>query len=318
MIIQGAITNIYRTWPTLVLSVCTILASGVSWAQYNGHNMRGDFGMFSGTQPAPGFYAGLLAVNYDVDTVQDRNGDSIGAGEGGLDVRAIAPYFWWVNDYKVLGGNYSLFVSPSWTDNSLEAPSLGVSSDTEVGAGDLYIQPINLGWSGNRADYMAGLGVFAPTGRYSDGASDNTGLGMWSWEIFGGATVYLNDARSWSFSAMAFYETHSSKEDSDVTVGDILTFEGGLGKSWAEGAAAFGLSYFAQWKLTEDEQGGLKNPNKHEIFGIGPELVLPLASKQKYYGTLSFRYLFDFNVKSNTEGDTALLMATFVVPPLVY
>jgi hypothetical protein len=294
-----------------------IVVSSNTFAQYNGHNLRGDFGLFSGSQPGPGWYAGVLGVNYDVDSLRDRNGDNLVTAGGSLEVNAIAPYAWWVSDKKVFGGNYSVFVSASWADNALEAPALGLSSDTGIGTGDLYVQPINLGWHTDSADFMAGLGVFAPTGRYTDGASDNTGLGMWSYELYGGTTVYLNEDRSWSFAALAFYETHSSKDDSDVKVGDILTIEGGLGKSWANGAAALGVSYFAQWKVSEDELGrGISNPNKHKIFGAGPELMLPIASKEKFYGTLNLRYLWDFGVESNTEGNTFILMATFPIPSI--
>jgi hypothetical protein len=309
-------TNVEQVLLQIVIGFAFIIASGHVHAQFNGHNLRGDFGLFSGSQPAPGWYAGFMGVNYEADSLQDRNEDQIGTG-GNLDVNAVAPYFWWVSDKKVFGGNYSVFASPSWTDNSLEAPALVIASDTDLGAGDLYVQPINLGWHTETADFMAGLGVFSPTGRYSDGASDNTGLGMWSYELYGGTTIYLDDARAWSFAALAFYETHSSKEDSDVKVGDILTIEGGLGKSWANGTAALGVSYFAQWKVTEDELGaGVSNSNKHKIFGIGPELMLPIASKTKFYGTLNFRYLWDFGVESNTEGNTFLLMATFPIPSI--
>ncbi|MFV2032854.1 MAG: transporter, partial [Gammaproteobacteria bacterium] len=256
----------------LTIGFVFFVISGNSYAQYNGSNLRGDYGLFSGTQPGPGWYTGVLGVNYKVDSLRDRNGNDLASG-GGLDVNAIAPYIWWVSDKKVFGGNYSVFASQPWANNSLEAPTLGISSDTDVGAGDFYIQPINLGWHTETADFMAGIGVFAPTGRYTDGASDNTGLGMWSYELFGGTTVYLDQARTWSFAATAFYETHSSKDGSDIKVGDILTIEGGLGKSWADGAAAFGVSYFAQWKVSEDELGaGISNPNKHKIFGAGPEL----------------------------------------------
>ena len=301
----------------MAVGLVFIVISGNAFAQFNGHNLRGDFGLFAGSQPGPGWYAGFLGVNYEVDGLRDRNGDNLASAGGSLDVNAIAPYVWWVSDKKVFGGNYSMFASPSWTDNSLEAPALGISSDTDIGAGDLYVQPINLGWHNESADFMAGLGVFAPTGRYADGASDNTGLGMWSYELYGGTTVYLNEDRTWSFAALAFYETHSSKDDSDVKVGDILTIEGGLGKSWANGAAAFGVSYFAQWKVSEDELGGgISNPNKHQILGAGPELMLPIASKAKFYGTLNMRYLWDFGVESNTEGNTFILMATFPIPSI--
>lgn len=298
------------------LGLLLMLFYGNAHAQYNGHNMRGDFGMFSGTQPGPGWYAGVLGVNYNIDSVRGPDGSEL-ASEGRLDINAIAPYAWWVSDNKVFGGNYSVFASASLTNNALEAPTLGISSETDTGSGDLYVQPINLGWHTGRADYMAGLGVYAPTGRYSDGASDNAGLGMWSFELFGGSTLYMDEARSWSFSALASYETHSSKQDSDVKVGDLLTIEGGLGKSWADGAAALGLSYFAQWKLNEDELGaGVSLPNKHKIFGAGPELVLPMASKKKFYGTLNFRYLWDFGVESNTDGSAFIVMATFPIPSI--
>lgn len=308
--------NLPSMFARLMSGILLVLVCGQVHAQYNGHNLRGDFGLFSGSQPGPGWYAGFMGVDYDVDSLQDRNGNDL-ASDGNLNINAIAPYFWWVSDKKVFGGNYSIFASPSWTDNSLEAPTLGFSSDTNLDTGDLYVQPINLGWHTDRADYMAGLGVFAPTGRYEDGASDNTGLGMWSYEIYGGTTVYLDQDRTWSFAALAFYETHSSKEDSNIKVGDILTIEGGIGKSSADGAAAFGLSYFAQWKISSDDIGnGISNPNKHKIFGVGPELVLPIASKLKFYGTLNIRYLWDVGVESNTQGNTFVLMATFPIPSL--
>ena len=52
----------------LVAGFVFVVISGNVLAQYNGHNLRGDFGMFSGTQPGPGWYAGVLGVNYNVKT----------------------------------------------------------------------------------------------------------------------------------------------------------------------------------------------------------------------------------------------------------
>ena len=64
-------------------------------AQFNGHNLRGDFGLNSGTQPDPAFYAGLMSVNYGVDELRDRNGDEL-PRDRNLTVNALAPYAWWV------------------------------------------------------------------------------------------------------------------------------------------------------------------------------------------------------------------------------
>ena len=53
-----------------------------------------------------------------------------------------------------------------------------------------------------------------------------------------------------------------------------------------EGAVNVGLAYYAQWKLTDDDFG-LDLPllpnrrlGKHRVYGFGPELTVPLATKK--------------------------------------
>lgn len=224
-----------------------------------------------------------------------------------------------MSDLEVLGANYGIFAALSAADNALEAPTLETTTRTGWGLADLYVQPINLGCHTKYADFMAGFGFYAPTGRYEDGADDITGLGMWSFELSGGTTVYFDEAHTWSFSALAFWETHTEKKDSDVRVGDLITVEGGLGKAWMDGVLSLGVAYYAQWKVTHDDLGTppnsvLPDPHRHRIFGVGPELVLPLATKKTYFGSLALRYMWDIGVESNTRGQTFLLMATFPIP----
>jgi hypothetical protein len=286
---------------------------GTVLAQLNGHNLRGDYGLQSGTQPPPGWYTSLLYVNYEIDTVRNRNGDALPSAGGDITVQALAPILWWVTDKQVLGGNYSFVIVPSWTTNSLDSPLLQTKLKTDWGFGDLYFQPVNLGWHKDRADYVAGLGLFAPTGRYEDGANDNLGLGMWTFEFFAGATYYFDAEKTWHASVVAWYETHTDKEDSDIRVGDILTLEGGVGKSFMDGAINVGVAYFAQWKITDDDFAGLLPPGavgKHEIFGVGPEVTVPVFATDKVAGLIGARYLWDFGSKSTTEGETLLLTFT--------
>jgi len=305
-----------------LLCCLAILIAVPAAAQLNGHNLRGDYGLSSGTQLPPGIWVGLLYPNYDVNELRGRDGHKL-PFTGDINVQALVPWVWWVSKTKIFGGTYSIFLAPSWTDSALEAPILGLESDTGIGRGDLYFQPINLGWHTERADFMAGAGVYAPIGRHEEGADDNTGLGMWSYETFAGTTLYLNKARTWNLAATAFYETHSSKEDSQKKVGDILTIEGGLGRSFAGGALNVGVAYFAQWKVTEDDLGleGKLRPaalgiSKHRVYGAGPEITLPLGSKKKLYGFLTLRYLLDFGVESNTQGNTFLFNLTVPVPSI--
>ena len=93
------------------------------------------------------------------------------------------------------------------------------------------------------------------------------------------------------------------KEDSDVKVGQILSLEGGLGKSFLGGGLIIGAAYYAQWKITKDRlrefvlPGGddidLDFPNKHQVFGFGPEVTLPIATKSKLYALVNFRYFWE-------------------------
>ena len=46
---------------------------------------------------------------------------------------------------------------------------------------------------------------------------------------------------------------HGKKKDTDVKVGQLLTLQGGLGKSYLGGGLILGAAYYAQWKLTTDE-----------------------------------------------------------------
>jgi hypothetical protein len=55
----------------MVAGFVFVVISGNVLAQYNGHNLRGDYGMFSGTQPGLGWYVGVLGMNYDVDSLRD-------------------------------------------------------------------------------------------------------------------------------------------------------------------------------------------------------------------------------------------------------
>jgi len=87
---------------------------------------------------------------------------------------------------------------------------LGLDAETTFAIGDLYLQPINLGWHTRRFEFMAGLGTFVPTGRYEFESDGNTGLGMWAFELFG--------------VALAFWQTHTEKEDSVISVGDMFIF----------------------------------------------------------------------------------------------
>jgi len=310
-----------------VAAALTLLGATSAQAQLNGSHSLGDFGVQSGSQPLPGVYAGLFYYRYSTDTIKDADGNTVSlspSAPGSVALTAAAPMLWYVSKAKFLGANYGVLVILPLANASLEAPAFGLSNTIDTGLADMVVRPIDLGWHTPRADVTAGFQVYVPTGRYAPGGNDNIGKGMWTSEPFLGATVFLDEKRTASLATTAYWEIHSKKEDSDVKVGQILTLEGGAGKSYLGGGLIVGAAYYAQWKLTKDELRefilpgggviGIDFPNKHRGFGFGPDVTLPVASKSKLFALVNVRYFWETGARVKTQGETLTVTATFPLP----
>ena len=311
-----------------VTAVAVLLAIPAS-AQFNGHNSLGDFGMLSGTQPDPGLYATAFYYRYDIDSIRGRSGNPITLDperRGDITINAVAPFFWYVSDLKLAGANVGAAAAVPFVNASLEAPIFGLQENSGAAFGDIWVQPLNLGWHTPRADVMTGFSFYAPTGNYEPLGDDNAGLGMWSFELFVGTTIFLDEAKSWSLATNAYWETHTEKKDTEIKVGDLLTLEGGFGKSFAGGAVNVGAAYFAHWKITDDELGdpsgildqlGIGNLlERHRVFGLGPDVTIPIASSSTLFALINVKYLWEFGARSKSEGRTLVLTATFPIPSI--
>ena len=311
----------------LKLGVFTLLLAATSspaHGQFNGANTLGDFGVLSGSQPGPGFYFSPFYYRYDIDDVIDGSGDAVdllpSEDPADLSLNAFAPILYWVSGKKIFGANYGVMMAVPFANTALDVPVLGKNVRTSFGIGDIYLRPVDLGWHTDRADYMTGLAVTMPTGRYGDPEEADVSLGMWSFEVFAGTSLYLDEAHSWHLATTAFWETHSTKKDTDERVGDLLTFEGGAGKTLSTTGLTVGVAYYAQWKLTEDDFGAGFTPpagvaiGKHRAYGVGPDITVPLATGSRLYGYLNARYIWDVGTRTRTEGRGLSLTATFPIP----
>lgn len=305
-------TRICPRWLVLLVAAGACLRPGVATAQLNGFNIKGDQGLKAGTQAPAGVYLGATLDWYGADTIKDREGRAISnAGEVGLFLGG--PLLNVVTKKTLLGGTYGFMTALPFANARLELPR--TDENPEPGVSDLYVQPINLGWHTKRADVLAGYGLFVPTGRYTAGADDNTGLGMWGHEVFAGTTVFLDVDRRWNVATTGAFEFHSKKEDSEAHVGPMLTLEGGVGRDFLKGAVSTGLAYYAQWKLADDTLTGLPSVlvrGKNRVVGLGPELTLPIATKSTVYGFLTLRYQWELGARTTTEGSAFNVL--FVAP----
>jgi hypothetical protein len=264
----------------LLLGTFLLLAAPLAVAQLGGENLRGDYGMKSGSQGPPGFYLGDIFYFYRADTVKDLNGDDLLKAPA-IDIFGNIILSSYVTKKKILSANYAFTVALPILNAELALPSLDVGSQT-WGLADMYIKPLELGWHFKQADAIVGYAFFAPTGRYTAGANDNTGLGMWSNEFSAGTTVYFDQARKWHAAGTGFFEIHTSKQDLDAKTGNVFTLEGGAGRAFLQGYANAGLAYAGQWKVSEDS-GRDVNPlvqrKKGSMFALGPELNMPVSKK---------------------------------------
>jgi len=306
-------TDLFKTGLACLFLLTVVVASGGdARAQLNIPVIRGDTGLQSGTQPGPGVYISGVLYFYDTHEIIDKDGRRFNrvSIEQGIPAAALT----YVSKKKFLGGNYSATVVLPLLNVAIDTPQ---STETSgLGFSDIYVQPIQLGWHRKRFDALAGYGLYMPTGRFTAGASNNHGLGMWSHEFSAGATVYLDDKKQWHAATNAYYNIQSHIKGTNRKAGNVLSLEGGVGHAFCSGLCNVGLDYYTQWKVTDDKFANV-TPNflgKHRYYGIGPEIngVIPINAKT--LAVFKVAYFREFGGRVATQGQSIIMSVTLAKP----
>jgi hypothetical protein len=299
-----------RYLPLLALGLSLGLAPGDAAAQQL--IIKGEFGMKAGAQPPPGFYAGMFgAINWN-DELKGPKGNGVPSEGGSLNQYLFGPLLMWVTDAKILGANYGAMAAIPFANTTVDFPRFYTESSSGFDISQLWIVPVQLGWHFDQADLIFQYAFYPPTGRYSPGASNNTGLGMWCNELALLSTVYIDKAKTWHVSASAFYDINGKKKDIDWTQGDPFTLMWGLGADYGSGKSLFkgwaGVAGYAQWQVTSTSGRDVPRvvqDNKSQIYGIGPEFTT-------LQGALTVRYFWQFGGVYSLQGKT--LYVQFAMP----
>ena len=301
------------SWLVAILAVAAPAS-----AQLNTQHIKGTVGLKGASQPPPHVYViAPLLYFYSTDEVKDRNGDRVPI-DASITSAATAAGLSVVTTKKLFGATYGYqFLFPVVINNRIQ----GTEIDSNPGAGmtDSALVPISLGWHAKRTDSMASYTIYMPTGRYAAGASDNAGFGMWGHELAGGATVYLNDKRTYHAATVASLTFQSKKEQSETKVGTALNLEGGVGGDFAQGKLTAGLVYYASFKMTDDQIDGVPQElirGRNKVFALGPEVSFPLGRKGTLYGFLKVNYQHELYARVTTQGGELTILATFLMPAL--
>jgi hypothetical protein len=192
-------------------------------------------------------------------------------------------------------------------------PRLGLDV-SPTGIGDIYVEPINLGWKLKRADVKAAYGFVAPTGKFDEDGDDTTTTDYWGHEITLASTFYLDPTKLTQLSVSTNWEFHQKKRHEDLKVGNNMTLEAGVGKIFVKNQGKqliqFGAVGYAEFQLTNDSGSGvpaLTANNKDRVFAIDPEFGVILPTKKFSFFV---RLLPEFGARNRTQGVTTVFGIT--------
>lgn len=306
-------TNFARRSLLLIFLLLIISVSpGVVIAQLNIPVIRGDNGLKSGSQPGPGVYITGVVYFYDTNEIVDKNGTRF--NRVNIEQSFSGAALTYVPKKKILGGNFAATVVLPLLNVAIDTPQS--ISKSGIGYSDTYVQPLQLGWHKKRYDALVGYGVYIPTGRFTAGASNNHGLGMWSHELSAGATVYLDEKKQWHAATNAYYNIQSHIRGTNRKAGNVLSLEGGVGHTFCSGLCNVGVDYYTQWKVTDDTLPPVPANfiSKHRYYGIGPEIngVIPINAKT--LAVFKVAYFHELGSRVATQGQSIIMSVTLVKP----
>jgi hypothetical protein len=258
-----------------------------------GHKVLGTLGLRAGYQQSPGIYVADKLFWYSSNDLIDRHGNSVPVG---LDLDTVANAFGASVSYKVdaLRTYVNAAISIPVASVSVNTTNPQASQD-RAGLGDLYLQPLKLGWLFPQVDATAGYALYIPTA--TPGAHGGVGRGHYTNEFSLGGSVYFDRERTWQLSALASYELNSKKQHVDITRGDTVQIQGGVGKTLF-GMLDVGLTAYALWQVRDDRGADLPDilrGGHDRAFGLGPEANVYVSQLRSRF---TVRYAHDITVSS--------------------
>jgi hypothetical protein len=347
----------YRIGLAALLAVAFV---GISFSRAHAEHgdwLLGSFAFEGASQPPEGLYymnqfsyyhsSGSGFASTGPVKCGPRGGACLGAnfdGSGSLDLFVDASIFTWTSPFKILGANYGAnlivpFVIADASGAASLEPVLSLPRDvaelppapnsggsTKGSIGNIYVEPVNLGWHFKQLDAMVSSGFFAPSGPYNADAKLNIGFGHWT-GVFGlGAVAYADPERTWSLSIYTHYLLYASQMGRPYTLGDQVPLEWGAGKKFDVNGdivkqITIGAVGYAQWQVTNDSisvnpaaAAGMQvidelGNTKSEIYAAGPGINLLTK-----YGFFSLRWYEEFGAHAGPSGNQLMFSVALPIP----
>jgi len=257
----------------------------------------------SGVMPEPGLSYANFFMDYSFNQFRSASGATVAENNAAVFIDINA--FEWVTKKKVLGGNYALAALLPFSNSSISSPTLGA-----IGGGggfsDSFYQPLTLGWRFKRTDIQVAYGFFAPTGRFTAGASTNTGTGHWTNSPNAGETFYLTKNKRTSVSGYQLYEFHTTQQGTNIHPGQSFNLDYSLMQILPlqkdmHTLLQFGLVGYGQWQTSNNTGPGVDpaKPAHYRVNAIGGAATVVLPARKASVG---FKLFKEFSNSSTVQG----------------
>ena len=319
--------NVWRRAVTGVVGVAVgVSAASSAFALGNGYT-PGTEGTMGATLPPPGFHYKQYNILVDTDELQDEDGDDaviLGLGaevDFSAKVFAQAHRFIYFTEKKILGADYgmSLIVPIVAKDIEIKVADLHIDSDqSNIGLGDTFVEPLVMSWHQKRWDFALGLGAQLPTGEWDESgepANGDPGSGGYGNGLLTlGATYYLDEAKSWTISALTRTVVYfGEQDDTDYTPGDEFIVDWGVAKQFAVSDNLLvrpGIVGYTYWQLNDDSNryDAVGTDDDHgEKYAVGAEINFFWLPRLVQF---NLRWLNDVKVMDEFEGNTFVASLT--------
>lgn len=283
-----------------MLTASLLLLPAVLKAQPSAHYVPGSEGIKAASLPPPGVYARDYNYCYWSGQFNDPSGNDSHVPNADVLTYANIPRVIWITDTKVLGGFVGVDGLLPLVYQSVKA---GGFDDSTFGIGDLFIEG-TLSWHTKQFDFAIGSGVWAPTGDSASPLTTRIGKGFWTFMQTAGATWYMDEAKSWSVSALGRYEINTEHRDTHATPGQVCTLEWGISKGVCKEAELGVVGYYQQ-QVTADCDSTTSGRNR--VAAVGPEISTMLPKQMLF---ISLRYNYEFMAENRAQGSAVTLTLT--------
>jgi len=304
--------NTERTRRATVVVLTCLLVAATAGAQDLGHKLPGVIGLDAARIPEPGLYVVDRVVDYSADELRDRAGREIPIDD--LQLRGLA------NGVGVsYTTRFSQTVSLTLTAAAPVAHlSLNIHDRPEAsfdrfGLTDFYIQPLRLGWRGQRFDAVASYAFYLPSGKSPLAGGQGLSSGQITHQWAGGGSLFKDQSRRVFLTALGSYDLNLRKSGIDITRGDTFQVQGGAGVSRIRQVLELGVAACALWQVRDDHGAdvpALIRGARDRVFGVGPEVAVVLKPIQSQ---LRVRYEWDMGVRSRPQGRIFVVGFTYQV-----